>query len=46
MSNSIKHTIRKELDKIKKGMERIMKPRKSDTQPQLVLQPYRNRKEF
>jgi hypothetical protein len=46
MSEKLKQNIRKEFDRLKKGMERLIKPRKEQPQPQLVLQPYRNKKIF
>ena len=42
----IKKKISKELARIKKGMQRIMKPKESQALPQLILQPYRNKKIF
>lgn len=46
MSNKIKQNIRRELDRLKKGMEKLIKPKKEQPVPQLVLQPYRNKKIF
>jgi hypothetical protein len=45
MSKNIKQKIRKELDRLQKGVERLIKP-KNEPVPQLVLQPYRNKKIF
>ena len=42
----IKKKISKELDRLKKGMERLVNPKKDQPLPQLVLQPYRNKKIF
>ena len=45
MSKKIKGTISRELDKLKRGLENLVKPKKTPV-PQLVLQPIRNRKNF
>jgi hypothetical protein len=45
MPSSIKQKINKELEKIKKGVEKMMNPKREPV-PQVVLQPYRNKKQL
>ena len=46
MANSTKKILRKEYDRLKKAFEKVIKPVKRQEMPQLVLQPYRNKKIF
>jgi hypothetical protein len=46
MSDSAKKILKQEYERLKKAFEKITKPAKKEAQPQLVLQPYRNRKYF
>lgn len=46
MSTTVKQTLRKEYNRLKKVFEKIIKPKKKEQLPQLVLQPYRNKRRF
>jgi hypothetical protein len=39
--SAAKKILRKEMDRLKKALDKVFKPRK-EAMPQLVLQPYRN----
>lgn len=43
MSNTKNKLLREGYDRLKKTLQNILKPGKEKTQPQLVLQPIRNR---
>ena len=43
MSNTTRKILREGYDRLKKTMERITRNRKEQQQPQLALQPVRNR---
>jgi tRNA A22 N-methylase len=44
MANNTNKILRDGYDRLKKTLEKIIKPKKEQAQPQLVLQPVRNRK--
>lgn len=44
MANSTNKILREGYDRLKKTLEKIMKPNKEQPQPQLVLQPIRDKK--
>jgi hypothetical protein len=46
MSNTVQQTLREEYKRLKKVFEKVLKPNKKEQVPQLVLQPYRNKKIF
>jgi hypothetical protein len=46
MAETIKKTLRKEYNRLKKVIEKINKPASKDKSPQLILQPYQNKKKF
>lgn len=46
MAKSVKNILKEEYSRLKKAMEKIITPKKQRAQPQLVLQPIRNKKIF
>jgi hypothetical protein len=42
MSDKIKNTLKEEYSRLKKAFDKILKPKKEQAMPQLVLQPVRN----
>lgn len=44
MTKTVKNSIRKEYDRLKKVFEKLLKPKNEQTMPQLVLQPVRNKR--
>jgi len=44
MSNNTNKVLKEGYDHLKKTLEKLMKPNKEQHQPQLVLQPIRNKK--
>ena len=46
MPNTIKQSLREGYDRLKKTVEKIMRPKKKEQLPHLVLQPYRPKKYF
>jgi len=44
MSKSVKKMLREEYSRLKRVMEKIIKPKGKDALPQLVLQPVREKK--
>lgn len=43
MAKSVKKVMREEYDRLKKVLEKMIKPRKEQNFPSLVLQPVRNK---
>jgi hypothetical protein len=43
MARSVKKVLQEQYDRLKKVMEKIIKPKKEEPVPQLVLQPVRNK---
>ena len=43
MAKTVKNILREEYNRLKKAMEKIIKPKKQEAIPQLILQPVRNR---
>jgi hypothetical protein len=46
MANTTKKVMREEMDRLKKMLDKILKPGKQPALPQLALQPVRNKKYF
>lgn len=46
MSGMTKKILREEYNRLKKVLEKITKPKGKEQHPQLILQPYRNKKIF
>lgn len=44
MSRSVKKVLKEEYNRLKKAMEKMIKPKKQETIPQYVLQPVREKK--
>ncbi len=44
MAKSVKKMLQEEYSRLKKAMEKIIKPKKQEALPQLVLQPVREKK--
>jgi hypothetical protein len=42
--STVKKSIKEEYNRLKKTFEKIIRPKKDQPLPQLVLQPYRNKK--
>jgi len=42
MANSTKKILQQEYDRLKKAFQKLTKPQKQQSHPQLVLQPVRN----
>ncbi len=43
MARSVKKVLQEQYDRLKRVMEKIIKPKKEEPVPQLVLQPVRNK---
>ncbi len=46
MAKSVKKGIREEYNRLKKVLEKLLKPKKNQSFPSLVLQPVRDKKNF
>jgi hypothetical protein len=46
MSDKMRKNLQEEYNRLKKALKKVLSPKREESLPQLVLQPYKNRQRF
>jgi len=46
MSDKMRKSLQEEYNRLKKALKKVLYPKRKESLPQLILQPYKNRQRF